>query len=59
MLEILEELPIALKGEIAKEAYEDIVSQVKFFQDKPPAFLWRFMTKLKHMRFYFGQYLFS
>jgi hypothetical protein len=31
MIEILEEMPLSLKGDIAKQAYEDIIANIKFF----------------------------
>ena len=58
MLVQLEDLPLSLKGEIAGQAYNEIISTIKFFEDKPPRFLWYFMPKLKQMNFFAGEYLF-
>ena len=58
MREILNELPVTLKGQIAKQAFDELTESIKFFSDKPPEFLWEFMPKLKQMNFFSGEYLF-
>ena len=58
MLNILNELPVTLKGEVAKQVYAEIIDSIKFFSDKPDEFLWEFMPKLRQMIFFSGEYLF-
>ena len=43
---ILEELPLSMKGQIARQAYAELIENVKIFQDKPDHFLWEFLPKL-------------
>jgi len=31
MIEILEEMPMSIKGDIAKQAFEEIITNIKFF----------------------------
>ena len=59
MIQILEEMPLSLKGEIAKQAYEEIITTIKFFQEKEDRFLWAFLPKMKQMNFFAGEYLFN
>ena len=55
---ILDELPMPLKGEVAKQAFSDLTCDIIFFQDKPSDFLWHFLPKLKQMNFFNGEYLY-
>lgn len=59
MIPIIEEMPLSLKGEIAKQAYYEIITNIKFFQEKEDRFLWAFLPKLKQMNFFAGEYLFT
>ena len=45
--EILDELPMSLKGRVAQQVFVEITDSIKFFAEKPPEFLWEFMPKLK------------
>ena len=55
---ILNELPMTIKGQVAKQVFAEITDSIKFFSDKPSEFLWEFMPKLKQMNFFSGEYLF-
>ena len=59
MIEILEEMPMSIKGDIAKQAFEEIIANIKFFQEKEDRFLWAFLPKMKQMNFFAGEYLFT
>jgi len=56
---ILDELPTTLKGQVAQQVFSDLIESIKFFSDKPAAFLWEFMPKLKQMNFFSGEILFQ
>ena len=56
--EILDEMPMTLKGQVAQQVFSEITESIKFFSEKPPEFLWEFMPKLKQMNFFSGEYLF-
>lgn len=58
MIAILEELPLSLKGLIAKQAYEHIIAKIMIFKKKPDNFYWHFLPKLKQMNFFAGEYLY-
>jgi hypothetical protein len=58
MITVLDQLPLSLKGLLARQAYEDIIENVKFFEKKPDYFLWEFLPKLIQMNFFAGEYLY-
>ena len=58
MIAILEELPLSLKGLIAKQAYFVLIKNIKILEKKPDNFYWHFLPKLKQMNFYAGEYLY-
>jgi hypothetical protein len=47
MIAILEELPLSLKGLIAKQAYFVLIKNIKILEKKPDNFYWHFLPKLK------------
>jgi hypothetical protein len=49
---------MSLKGEIAAQAYDEIIKRIKFFKEKKPDFLWHFLPKLKEMNFYGCDFLY-
>ena len=57
-MKILDDLPMSVKGGIARLAFEDIIFSIKFFKEKEDRFLWHFLPKLKEMNFFAGEYLF-
>jgi len=57
-VKILDDLPMSVKGGIARLAFEDIIFSIKFFKEKEDRFLWHFLPKLKEMNFFAGEYLF-
>jgi hypothetical protein len=59
MIDILEEMPMSIKGDIAKQAFEEIIANIKFFQEKEDRFLWAFLPKMKQMNLFAGEYLFT
>jgi len=59
MIQILEEMPMSIKGDIAKQAFQEIITGIKFFQEKDDRFLWAFLPKMKQMNFFAGEYLFT
>ena len=56
--EILEALPMPLKGEVAKQAFKELTDGIVFFHDKPSDFLWHLLPKLRQMNFFAGEYLY-
>ena len=59
LIQLLDELPLSLKGKLTREAFAEIIPKIKFFQDKPDHFLWQFIPKMKQMHFFAGEYLFK
>lgn len=55
---LLDELPLSVKGVIARHSYRDIIQTIWFFNDKPNEFIWYFLPKLKQMNFFAGEKLF-
>lgn len=58
MHSLLDELPLSLKGVIARHSYNEIIQTIWFFNDKPDQFIWYFLPKLKQMNFFAGEILF-
>jgi hypothetical protein len=58
VIELLNQLPPILKGEVARQAFQGITKTIKFFEDKPSEFLWHFLPKLRQMNFFAGEFLF-
>jgi hypothetical protein len=56
--QLLEDLPMTLKGDIVNQAFEETIDSITFFQDKPSDFLWHFLPKLQQMNFFNGDHLY-
>ncbi|CDW71963.1 cation channel family protein [Stylonychia lemnae] len=56
---LLNELPPSLKSEVVSHTHGNIISGIKFFQDKNPDFLWQVLPLLKNMKIYKGDTLYS
>ena len=47
-----------MKGLLAKQAYHNIIKNIKIFERKPDHFYWYFLPKLRQMNFFAGEYLY-
>lgn len=56
---MLDQLPSSIRGEVVRQTYLKIIENIKFFQTKDSEFLWAFLPKLKPMKVYSRDILYS
>ena len=47
--QLLEGLNSGLRAELIKCMYRNLIRKIRFFNDKPPEFLWKIIPKLKRL----------
>ena len=57
--QLLEELSSSLKTEVVRYMYRTLIRKIRFFNDKPPEFLWKIIPKLKSISFKKAEQIFK
>lgn len=57
--DLVEELPAIIREQVVRQAYRDILSIIKFFENKEADFLWLFIPILKQMKVYSKDILYN